>query len=126
MKLRRFATLAFVSAVLVACGGDDAPPVAPTYEYFVLGQAEAEVQTPAPTEPSVVIMGGGPDVDSAFRWMIERSGIRPGTGGRFVVIRASGTEPVLRVMVEAADVQLAETQVDLVLKALPTVLQKSA
>lgn len=92
MKLRRFATLAFVSAVLVACGGDDAPPVAPTYEYFVLGQAEAEVQTPAPTEPSVVIMGGGPDVDSAFRWMIERSGIRPGTGGRFVVIRASGTD----------------------------------
>jgi len=92
MKLRRFATLALVSALLVACGGDDAPAVAPSYEYFVLGQVKASVQVEAPTEPSVVIMGGGPDVDSAFRWMIERSGIRPGTGGRFVIIRASGTD----------------------------------
>lgn len=92
MKLHHLATLTIVSALLAACGGDDAPAVPPSYEYFVLGQAKANVQTQAPTEPSVVIMGGGPDVDSAFRWMIERSGIRPGTGGRFVVIRASGTD----------------------------------
>lgn len=37
-------------------------------------------------------MGGGPDVDEAFRWMITRAGIEPGTGGRFVVIRATGTD----------------------------------
>lgn len=92
MKLHHLATLTIVSALLAACGGDDVPAVPPSYEYFVLGQAKANVQTQAPTEPSVVIMGGGPDVDSAFRWMIERSGIRPGTGGRFVVIRASGTD----------------------------------
>lgn len=38
-----------------------------------------------------MIMGGGAaDVDSAFQWMIQRSGVRPGTGGRFVVLRAAG------------------------------------
>ena len=42
--------------------------------------------------PSYVIMGGGPDVDQAFQWMIQRAGIKPGTGGRFVIIRARGTE----------------------------------
>lgn len=34
----------------------------------------------------MVLMGGGTDVDAAFKWMIERSG-----GGDVVVIRASGT-----------------------------------
>ncbi|MBE8719251.1 cyanophycinase [Sphingobacterium pedocola] len=44
----------------------------------------ADVQTT--TKSGVVIMGGGTDVDAAFRWMIERSG-----GGDVVVIRSSGT-----------------------------------
>lgn len=93
MQLHRFAALAIVSAVLVACGGgSDTPPAAATYEYFSVGEPKAEVQAFTPTEPSVAIMGGGPDVDSAFRWMIERSGIRPGSGGRFVIIRASGSD----------------------------------
>lgn len=35
----------------------------------------------------MVLMGGGTDVDAAFRWMIDRSG-----GGNVVVIRATGTE----------------------------------
>lgn len=35
---------------------------------------------------------GGPDVDQAFQWLIQRAGIKPGTGGRFVIIRARGTE----------------------------------
>lgn len=63
------------------------------YSYFATGNADATIQinTP-PTTPSVVLMGGGPDVDAAFRWMITRAGIQPGTGGRFVVIRATGTE----------------------------------
>jgi len=62
------------------------------FGYFVTGDANAAVQPLAPTAPSLVLMGGGPDVDEAFRWMITRAGIRPGTGGRFVVIRATGTE----------------------------------
>jgi cyanophycinase len=39
------------------------------------------------TAPGLVLMGGGTDVDDAFRWMIGRSG-----GGDFLVLRASGTD----------------------------------
>jgi len=42
--------------------------------------------------PSVVLMGGGYDVGEAFRWMIAQAGITRATGGRFVVIRATGTD----------------------------------
>lgn len=35
----------------------------------------------------MVLMGGGADVDAAFKWMIDRSG-----GGDVVVLRASGTD----------------------------------
>ncbi len=63
------------------------------YKYFVTGDAQALVNiVTTPSTPSIVLMGGGPDVDEAFRWMIARAGIRPGTGGRFVVIRATGTD----------------------------------
>lgn len=63
------------------------------YSYFVTGNADASVSVSTPPDtPSLVLMGGGPDVDVAFRWMIQRAGVRPGTGGRLVVIRATGTE----------------------------------
>ena len=64
----------------------------PSFEYYAIGNRFLPVIVQLPTEPSLVAMGGGPDVDSAFRWMIERSGVRPGTGGRFVIIRATGTD----------------------------------
>ena len=91
----RLHILALTALLLVGCGGGSTPqpPVpAATYRYFAEGAPAQAVDVPTPAEPSTVIMGGGPDVDSAFRWMIERSGVRPGTGGRFVIIRASGTE----------------------------------
>lgn len=44
-----------------------------------------DVQTT--TQGGLVIMGGGSDVDAAFRWMVERSG-----GGDVVIIRATGTD----------------------------------
>lgn len=66
--------------------------VAANYQYYAVGNTMADVYVAQPFEPSLVIMGGGPDVDSAFRWMIERSGVRPWTGGRFVIIRAYGTD----------------------------------
>jgi len=62
------------------------------YTYSVLGNAGAPTSISAPAQPSFVLMGGGPDVDEAFRWMIQRAGITPGHGGRFVVIRATGTD----------------------------------
>ncbi|KQR66913.1 cyanophycinase [Pedobacter sp. Leaf176] len=40
-----------------------------------------------PTNGGMVLMGGGTDVDAAFRWMIDRSG-----GGDVVILRASGTD----------------------------------
>lgn len=39
------------------------------------------------TKNGIVLMGGGKDVDAAFKWMIEKSG-----GGNAVIIRASGTD----------------------------------
>jgi cyanophycinase-like exopeptidase len=65
------------------------------YSYFSVGEP---TKTPViatsdrATTPSYVIMGGGPDVDQGFQWLIQRAGIKPGTGGRFVIIRSRGTE----------------------------------
>lgn len=62
------------------------------YTYYVSGVVkDIPALTPKTVSP-IVLMGGGPDVDSAFRWMIDQAGITPATGGRFVVIRATGTE----------------------------------
>ncbi|WP_454739572.1 cyanophycinase [Cupriavidus necator] len=57
------------------------------YEYFVTGStADVSSQKP-PHSPGLVLMGGGPDVDNAFKWMIQKSG-----GGNFLIIRATGTD----------------------------------
>jgi len=56
------------------------------YQHFVTGDG-SNVNLPKPAYPSLVLMGGGPDVDAAFKWMIQKSG-----GGNFVVIRATGTD----------------------------------
>jgi hypothetical protein len=64
-----------------------------SYSYFYVGNPEAAVSVSnVRPNASYVLMGGGPDVDAAFRWMITRAGIQPGTGGRFLIIRATGTE----------------------------------
>ena len=57
-----------------------------SYKYYAVGDT-TDVVLPAPAHPALVLMGGGPDVDDAFRWMIRKGG-----GGNFVVIRATGTE----------------------------------
>lgn len=63
------------------------------YDYYVTGNPDTPVLIAAqPSTPSLVLMGGGPDVDEAFRWMITRAGIRPGTGGHFVVLQASARD----------------------------------
>jgi len=45
----------------------------------------ANVNTPV--KAGLVMIGGGRDVDEAFKWMIDRSG-----GGDVVIIRASGKD----------------------------------
>jgi cyanophycinase-like exopeptidase len=64
-----------------------------SYGYYVTGQPERVPDISArPASPSTVLMGGDIDVDEAFRWMIARAGITPASGGRFVVIRATGSD----------------------------------
>lgn len=57
------------------------------YSYYVTGDPADVTPAHPPRKPALVLMGGGPDVDDAFRWMIGKSG-----GGNFVVIRATGTD----------------------------------
>jgi cyanophycinase-like exopeptidase len=68
-----------------------------TYSY--LGNPETANVTATPVScaqgacsPSIALVGGGYDVGEAFRWMISRAGITKTTGGRFVIIRATGTD----------------------------------
>lgn len=53
-----------------------------SYKYFRSGKI-ADVQTK--TAPGVAMMGGGTDLDEAFRWLCERGG-----GGDFIILRAHG------------------------------------
>ena len=78
--------LLFMCSGLVCAGDTD-------FRYYVIGDPQANIALPVRhPETSIVLMGGGQDVDQAFRWMIRRAGIKPGTGGRFVVLRASGAD----------------------------------
>lgn len=82
-----------LAASPAAMAGANKPGSTASYSYFVTGNPDAVVTAPSTLNASsFVLMGGGPDVDEAFQWMIQRAGITPKTGGRFVVIRATGTE----------------------------------
>jgi len=71
------------------------------YEHNVAGNAQ-DVQRP--TRSGFVLMGGGRDVEAAFRWMIERSG-----GGDFLVLRASGTDAYNGFVMKLGGADSAET-----------------
>ncbi len=57
---------------------------AASYRYFRLGNP-ASVK--AAWQPGFALMGGGSDLDEAFRWLCKRSG-----GGDFLVLRAHGDD----------------------------------
>lgn len=76
----RIAALAL--GVAAAQGAQAAKP----YKVYAVGDTR-DVVPPRPASAALVLMGGGPDVDDAFRWMIRKGG-----GGNFVVIRATGTD----------------------------------
>jgi cyanophycinase len=69
------------------------------YTYSYLGNPDNPNVSATPVScaqgacsPSIALVGGGYDVGEAFRWMIARAGISKASGGRFVIIRATGTD----------------------------------
>ena len=74
----------FVLALIVGVGTVTLDGAATKYGYYLTGNAGDVVVS---TTPGFVLMGGGTDVDAAFKWMGARA-----KGGDFVVIRASGAD----------------------------------
>lgn len=57
----------------------------PSYQLWCVGNCNNPKITN--TEPGVVLMGGGTDVDEAFLWQIKNA-----NGGDFLILRASGSD----------------------------------
>lgn len=92
MRISRSIHWLSVLAIALASAAATAGSTKPLYTYAALGDPSAPASIAAAAQPSFVLMGGGPDVDEGFRWLIQRAGISPGSGGRVVVIRATGTD----------------------------------
>jgi cyanophycinase len=58
--------------------------IAETYKYKRLG-SELDAQTH--TDPGIAMMGGGSDLDEAFRWLCGKA-----HGGDFLILRAHGKD----------------------------------
>ncbi|GAB3372840.1 cyanophycinase [Massilia agri] len=86
MNTSLFSRLSRIVLFTLAFGASHTALAGKPYQHFVTGDG-GNVVLPKPVYPSLVLMGGGPDVDAAFKWMIQKSG-----GGNFVVIRATGTD----------------------------------
>lgn len=81
-----------LAACLVACAGASAAPQPannatgqPAYEYFAIGDVAA--RTPGKTSPGLLLMGGGREIDDAFKWFAAQAG-----HGHIVILRASGDD----------------------------------
>jgi len=86
--LRLLAQLALgIAALGVAQVALAAPKDKTPYDYYLTGNGADAASSQPPRSPSTLLMGGGSDVDAAFRWMIDKAG-----GGDFVVIRATGAD----------------------------------
>src|SRR5580658_3868569 len=74
--------LLWVVLLGLACGAGLAQ--AQSYQYFRLGNQQ-DVQTKPVA--GIAMMGGGTDLDEAFRWLCEK-----GNGGDFLILRARGDD----------------------------------
>jgi cyanophycinase len=92
-----------IGLLALAIGAAPAAHADKPYKYYSVGDT-TDVVLPRPAAPSLVLMGGGPDVDDAFKWMIRKGG-----GGNFVVIRATGTEAYNPYIYEMGGVRSVET-----------------
>jgi cyanophycinase len=87
------------AALFLFVSASNAATAAKSYTYSYLGNPDNPSVSATPAScakgsctPSIALVGGGYDVGEAFRWMIARAGISKSTGGRFVIIRATGTD----------------------------------
>jgi cyanophycinase len=98
--LRGLLTLALTAGVLsapaYAAGGGAATGAKATtsnknYDYYLTGSA-ADATPAAPATPMLVLMGGGVDVDDAFKAMIAKAGGSSTHKIDVVIVRASGAD----------------------------------
>ena len=82
----------WITACFVAWAGASfaAPPPTnathePAYEYFAIGDVAA--RTPGKTSTGLLLMGGGREIDEAFKWFAAQAG-----HGHIVILRASGDD----------------------------------
>jgi len=76
-------TLRFALSLLTLCLAASSAH-AGSYQYLRIGNKN-DIQTkPA---PGIAMMGGGSDLDEAFRWLCQK-----GDGGDFLILRASGSD----------------------------------
>lgn len=103
MNTSFFSRLSRIALFTLAFGASHAALAGKPYQHFVTGDG-SNIVLPKPAYPSLVLMGGGPDVDAAFKWMIQKSG-----GGNFVVIRATGTDAYNPYIYDMGGVRSVET-----------------
>ena len=93
MRLFLFLFLMGYSILAYGYGQPDTGKTKPRISRIIPGRPASigivgdTIDIKTPTRAGSVLMGGGTDVDEAFKWMISRSG-----GGNVVIIRASGTD----------------------------------
>lgn len=80
------------------------------YDYYLSGSA-ADAQPAAPASKMMVLMGGGIDVDDAFRAMIARAGGSATAKIDIVIVRASGADGYNPYLVAMPGVDSVETLV---------------
>lgn len=120
MSMFRGLAAAALSALVLATpalagGGNDKGTAPPTYsskayDYYLTGNA-ADVQPPAPRTQLLVLMGGGTDVDAAFRSMMDKAGGTARTKVDVVVIRASGADGYNQYLYDMGGADSVETLV---------------
>lgn len=83
---RRLAVWLIAGMLLVGlCGAAQARTDHPGFQYFSIGDVAA--RTPAKTSPGLLLMGGGREIEAAFKWFVAEAG-----HGHIVIIRASGDD----------------------------------
>lgn len=82
--LRRYIRIILVGIVLSFTILPTLVTAKASYDYYIIGNPGDVKRS---TSGGLMLMGGGPNVDEAFRWLINNAG-----GGDIVVIRASGSD----------------------------------